>query len=323
MTYDSGTIGATANPGPALYTALETVLLTAGFTLVDTVVISSRTHKILESDAADNDRGLTWYLDVSYPTTGVTGGMLMAPFEDFDPATDLGYRGPYSANSTTIEGTYFSRYGSTGQALETQWANSTSYSALDNPLSTSGFGWFLSATTDRVIFVSTAAPGEMHYAGFFEATADHETAAGAALYPLIVAHFSDASSNLPSNTTQGSVRAALTRVPNLSAITWGSHVIIDIAYAQMGGLVGTGGSFVATGKTNMAKRPIVMGAASLSNSSPASAPGGLGLVGFLMDVANTWTDGTVARGDDLTDTNADVWIATDDTGSVGLWFKAV
>jgi hypothetical protein len=323
MTYDNGTIAATANPGPALYTALETVLLAAGFTLADTVVIGSRTHKVLKSDAADNDRGLTWYLDVSYPTTGVTGGMLMTPFENFDPATDLAYRGPYAGNSTTMDPTTYSRIGAAGSALESTWANAATSSGLDNPLVTSEFGWFLSATTDRVIFASTAATTQMHYVGFFEPTADHVTAAGASLYPLIVAHFGSADSVPISHSSVSSVTAALTRVPPLAAINWSTHVIIDLPYAQMGGVVGSGGHFAATGKTNLAKRPIVMGYSVLTQTSAASAAGGLGLVGFLIDVANSWTDGTVIRGDDLTDTNSDLWVGVDDSSNVGLWFRAV
>jgi hypothetical protein len=323
MTYSSGTIAATANPGPALYSALETVLLAAGFTLADTVVIGSRTHKVLKSDAADNDRGLTWYLDVSYPTTGVTGGMLMVPFEDFNPTTDLGFRGLYSANNTTIDPTTYSRFGATGSALETNWNNTAASTASDNPISTSEFGWFLSATTDRVIFASTFAPGALHYAGFFEPTADHVSAAGAALYPLIMAHFATATAILISNSAGSNATAALTRVPPMTAINWSTSVVVDLSYAMLGGMVGGGGGFVATGKTNLARRPIVMGSNALVDSSPASAAGGLGLVGFLIDIANSWTDGTVARGDDLTDTNSDMWIGVDDSSNVGLWFKAV
>jgi hypothetical protein len=322
MTYATGTV-TDANPGPALYAAMEPTLLAAGFTFVKTVVITTRTHKVLKSDAADNDLGKTWYLDVSYPTTGTSGGMFMAPFEDFNSTTDLGFRGPYTGvSNTTIEGTYYSRFGATGSALEGSWANATAYSNLDNALTTGAMGWFLSATTDRVIFASTAAAGELHYVGFFEPTADHVAAAGAALYPLVVAHFAGAASS-PACLTSAGASMAFTRVPPLTAINWGSAGIIDMVYSQMGGIIGAGGNFLATGKTNLAKRPIVMGASSLSNLSASSAAGGLGLVGFLIDVANTWTDGTVQRGDDLTDTNADVWTGIDDSNNVGLWFRQV
>jgi hypothetical protein len=321
MTYDNGTV-TDANPGPALYAAMEPTFLAAGFTLADTVVIGSRTHKVLKSDASVNDYSKTWYLDVSYPTTGITGGMYMSPFEDFNTTTDLGFRGPYTASSTTLESTFYSRFGSTGSALETTWANATSFTNLDNPLLTTSFGWFLSATPERVIFASTVASGELHYVGFFEPTADHTTAAGAALYPLIVVHFSNAAS-LPASTGGASSTACLTRVPPMTAINWSTYVIVDLAFAMLGGIVGTGGHFTATGKTNLAKRPVIMGYSSLTSSAPASATGGLGLVGYLIDVANSWTDGTIIRGDDLTDTNSDVWIGVDDSANVGLWFRAV
>jgi hypothetical protein len=322
MTYATGTI-TDANPGPTLYAAMESTFLAAGFTLVDTVVISTRTHKVLKSDAADNDRGKTWYLDIHYPTTGITGGMFMAPFEDFNPTTDLAFRGPYTgASNTTIESTYYSRFGATGSALEASWANTASFTNLDCALTTGAMGWFLSATTDRVIFMSTAAPAELHYVGFFEPTADHVAAAGAALYPLVVAHFNTASSSAAC-TTSSAASMAFTRVPPMAAINWGSAGFIDMPYAQMGGTIGTGGNFAATGKTNLAKRPVVMGTGSLTSSAASAATGGLGLVGFLIDVANSWTDGTVLRGDDLTDTNSDVWTGIEDSSNVGLWFRQV
>jgi hypothetical protein len=323
MTYASGTIAADANPGPLLYAALETPLLAAGFTLVDTVVIGGRTHKVLESDAADNDRGLTWYLDVSYPTTGITGGMLMVPFEGYNSTTHVATRGIYAASNTTIDGTTYSRFGATTSALETNWNNTASSSASDNPIVTTGFGWFMSATTDRVIFLSTTAPAELHYVGFFEPTADHVTAAGAALYPLIMVHFAFSSAVPVSGTAGANSTVNFTRVPPMTSINWSTSAIIDISFAMMGGLVGGGGNFVATGKTNLARRPIVMGYNALAAASAASATGGMGLVGYLIDIANSWTDGSVVRGDDLTDTNADVWIGTDDSSNVGLWFKAV
>jgi hypothetical protein len=322
MTYATGTLAATANPGPGMYADIEPTLLAAGFTLEDTVVIGSRTHKILKSLGASNSYGLTWFLDVSYPTTGVTGGMLMTPFEDYNAATDVAYRGPYSASSATIEGTYYSRFGASGSALETNWVNTSAYSSLDNPLSTGATGWWLSATTDRVIFMSTAASGELHYVGFFEPTADHAAAAGASMFPLIVTHFASAST-IPASASSGSTAVVFTRVPPLSTIAWGNQGIIDLPYAQLGGAVGGGGNFAATAKTYLARRPVTMGYNTLNNSSASTATGGMGPVGHLIDVVNTWTDGAVARGDDLTDTSANVWIGTDDANNVGLWFKAV
>lgn len=321
MTYNTGTVN-NANPGPTLYTALEVELLTAGFTLVDTVVISTRTHKILKSDSSLNSLGKTWYLDVSYPTTGA-GSMLMSPFEDFNASTDQGFRGPYSANSTTIDATTYSRYGAIGSALETNWANSAGYAELDIPLSTASFGWWMSATTDRVIMMTTVSALELHYVGFFEPTADHVAAAGAAMYPLIVAHFGAASSQPASNASGAAATAALTRAPMMTTLNWQTHVVVPTAYVQLGGFVGSGGNFVATGKTNMADVPVCLGSASLGANVPSTSTGGLGLVGHLIDVAHTWTDGSITRGDTLTDTNSDTWVGVTDDSRLGLWFKAV
>jgi hypothetical protein len=321
MTYATGTV-TDANPGPALYAAMEPTFLAAGFTLVDTVVIGSRTHKVLKSAAADNTFALDWYLDVHFPTTGA-GSIFFTPFEHFDPATDLGYRGPYSVSSATIDGTTYSRYGATGNALETNWANSAAHTALDNPIVTSAFGWYLSATTERVIFLSTAASAELHYCGFFEPTAAHEAHAGADMYPLIVAHFSSPVTTPSSGSGATAISACLTRMPKVGSVNWINHVVCDISYAQMSGAVGGSGPFGGTGETALARRPIVMGHNALGSSSGTAAVAGLGLVGFLIDVGNSWTDGTIARGDTFTDDDSGVWVSTDDTSSVGMWFKAV
>jgi hypothetical protein len=321
MTYDNGTV-TDANPGPALYAAMEPTLLAAGFTFVKTVTIGARTHKVLKSDADDNSLGLDWYLDIHYPTTGA-GTIFFAPFEFFDTATDLGYRGPFCANSTVIDGTTFSRYGATGHALETNWANSTGHSALDTTITATAFGWHLSATTDRVIFASTAAPAELHYCGFFTPTADHAAHAGADLYPLITCHFLSATTGPVTSATPSVTRMAFTRAPKMSAINWSTSGILDTPYARFTGQVGTGGAAGITGGIDVARKPVTLGYNSLIASSGTSAPASFGLAGYLDDVGNTWTDGTIIRGDTLTDDNADTWVAADDENAVGIWFRAV
>src|SRR6187402_1092437 len=115
MTYITGTI-TDANPGPLLYAAIETAAIALGYTLEDTVVIGSNTHKILKSAAAGNSRGQDWYLDINFATTGVVGGIRFAPFEGYNPATDQGIRGPYTISTTAIEQTYYSPFGVTGNA---------------------------------------------------------------------------------------------------------------------------------------------------------------------------------------------------------------
>ena len=208
MAYQTGTVS-DANSSLALYTVLEGLLTTAGYTLVDTVVISTRTHKVWKSAAANNAMHLDWYLDAAYTTTGV-GPLHLTPFEFFDPATDLGYRGPYNVTDAIVEATYSSRYGNTGYALETNWFSSASGSYGTATTSTA-FAYWISVTGDRVIALSSTQPNTVQYAGFYEPAPLYASAAGAKLFPLIRTHLAfQASSN-----QSGSF--GLTRVAPLAA----------------------------------------------------------------------------------------------------------
>lgn len=181
MTYITGSI-TDANPGPALHALMAPALTAAGFTLVDTVVISTRTHKVWKSPAAGNAQNLDWYLDVAYTTSGA-GTMTLVAFEMFDPATDLGYRGPYVAAVSTIDATTSSRFGATGQALESQWLSAASV-GIQTALTTSAFGYWISITADRVILLSSGAPSALMYAGFYQPDPLYAAKAAASMYPL-------------------------------------------------------------------------------------------------------------------------------------------
>lgn len=323
MTTVSVSVTGAADPGPAFYTSISTYLLAEGFTLADTVVIGSRTHKVMKSAAADNSHALDWYLDISYPTTG-TGALLMCAFEGFVAATDLATNGPVMANITTTDGTTHSRYGTTGSALETNWTNTSTQTGIRvGSLTASTYGYIGSITMDRVILNLTIEAAALHYVGFFEPTADHAAEAGAALYPLVTAHFSTAAADLaPNSSTTGTI--ALSRAPKYTSINWAAHCCSTVPWMEMGGLVGGGGPHVATAKRLLARRPIVTGWNTLVPSAGTSAPaGGIGIVGHFYDLANSWTDGSIVRGDTLTDASADTWWAVDDTSALGLWFKAV
>ena len=185
MAYQTGTVS-DANSSLALYTVLADLLTAAGYTLVDTVVISTRTHKVWKSAAANNSMNLDWYLDAAYTTTGV-GPLHLTPFEFFDPATDLGYRGPYNVADPIVDATYSSRYGNTGYALETNWFSSASGSYGTATTSTT-FVYWISVTGDRVIALSSTQPDIVQYAGFYAPAPLYASAAGAKLFPLIRTH---------------------------------------------------------------------------------------------------------------------------------------
>lgn len=291
MTFITPTIAADANPGPLVYTELATAMLALGWTLEDTVVIGSRTHKVLKSAAAGNTRGLDWYLDISYPTTGVATGLLLTTFEGYDAATDTALRGPYTANNASIETTNYTRFGATGSALETNWANTGSHTSLDTPLVTTGFGVFASINRDRVILLSTTEASQVSYAGFFTPSAEHVTHAGAALYPLITARLAGASDRVPASTASAAA-AALTRVPKRSSINWSSHCIVGPNTMRMNGFVGGSASEVDA-KVTTAPFIVAIGGAVWTNGSANFA-------GQLDGVQCAWGDAAVVRGDTVT-----------------------
>lgn len=216
MAYITGTI-TDANPGPALYALMAPALTTAGYTLVDTVTISTRTHKIWKSAAANNSLSLDWYLDIGYPTTGA-GALVMAPFEYFDPATDLGYRGLVSINQTTIDATTFSRYGATGSALETNWITApATYTSYQLPLIATSFGYWISVTPERVIMLLSNSPTIVYFSGFYVPDSLYAAKAGASLFPLMGAVMTPTTTAaLTSGTT--TTTAALTRVPPATSL---------------------------------------------------------------------------------------------------------
>lgn len=180
MTTFSGTIS-TGNDSD-LYTVLDGALTGVGLSLVDTVVISTRTHKVYKNPAANNSLGVDWYLDIGYPTTG-QAGITIRPFEFYDPATHLGYRGPVVPATFTPESTYYSRYGATGSALETNWlTSSTNFQIITSAAS---YGYRLSVTKDRIAGMTSNSPTTLIYAGLIDLSTASSAAAGASAFPLV------------------------------------------------------------------------------------------------------------------------------------------
>lgn len=221
MTYISGTI-TNANSGATLYAALEPVLAGAGFTLEDTVVISTRTHKVWKSPAASNFRNQDWYLDITYPTAG-TGMFFMRPFEFFDAATDLAYRGPYAYGSRTSDATYYAPFGGTGYGLETSWVPNPASSSTGasghtgtSVLPSTAFGYWCSITSDRVILMTSVDPSWVLYCGLYTPSEQQVAASSSDVYPLVTTLLSGYSVAI-------SNAAASTRYPRYSTaanIAW-------------------------------------------------------------------------------------------------------
>lgn len=310
MAYNTGVI-TDPSPGPALHTALATLLTSAGYALVDTVVISTRTHKVWKSPAASNAAGLDWYLDVAYTTTG-NGNLWLLPFEGYDASTDLALRGIVSGSSiTTIDAATGSRFGATASALETNWygpAQSSTSMALT--LTTTAFTYWASITADRVIVMHTNLASSIFYTGLYTPDATYASKAGSALFPLIALRAAPSSSTCfaLASPTLASVTAALTRVAPVTALTgsgWGAHVGCWYGFAARGVATPSGSTAIA----------VPSGSSLYVEGDCNGADAGyVGRFGVLKDIAvGTTTTGAVARGDTVT-IGTDTWIACSESG---------
>ncbi len=306
MAFVYGTIS-DASPGATLYTAIADGLSSEGFTLVDTVVISTRTHKVWKCPAANNSHNLDWYLDVVYSTTGA-GNMWFAPFEHYDPATHLGYRGPYigGGGAAPVDVATFSRYGSTGYALETNW--NTISAGISFLTSTSSFGYWISIKPDRIIGLSSAGVNDLLYTGFYNPHPLHIAAVGeSSVYPLVSAKLHN---NADSSTASGNGECAFTRIPGMSTSgTYGYAYYLSIKTRSVADLLfmpslpsGNLSSFSARGAS-----PVLL--TTYSNDTINNV-----LWGTLPDIATARTPSTVVRGDTTT-ISSDPWILTSSSGT--------
>lgn len=189
MTYISGTI-TDANPGAAWYAVIAPALTSAGYTLVDTVVVSTRTHKIWQSAAASNSQNKDWYLDVAYTTTG-SGTLGFFVSEGYNATTDKYIRPTFNGASSVIEATFYSRWGATEVALEdaNQQPRAGGGSANDLSITSTAFGYWMSITTNRVAVGFSGDPTALQYHGLWNPLEPYKTKVGAAVYPLLSGKF--------------------------------------------------------------------------------------------------------------------------------------
>ncbi len=317
MTFLTGSI-TNANPGPTLYAIIETAALALGYTLDDTVVIGGNTHKILKSAAAGNTYTLDWFLDINYPTTGVTGGIRFAPFEGYTAATDVGMRGPYSgASSTVIDATTYSRFGATGSALETNWTNATTFTGLSLALSVSATSYWISITRDRIMVMLSTTPSGIAYAGFYTANSAHVSWAGAALYPLIMTTPNNTGTAITNNSAS-TTTLAFTRIPKAptATVNWATSGVIPAQYGLAGGAPGVAVNNF-TGETLLVPMMVQMGTSTNGTTYTGGAP-----VGVLDGMAQGYILSSAIRGDSVT-IGADTWYATTPSAGYALFMKGV
>lgn len=323
MTYITGSVN-DPNPAAALYTQLATALTTAGYELVDTVIISSRTHKVWKSPAASNAENKDWYLDVAYTTTG-TGSVWFGAFETYDEVAHTAGFGPFTTHASSVDATEFSRWGANKYALETNW---THISNNLSPLTCSGasLGYWVSVTAGRVIGLTSAAPERLAYCGLFDPYAPWKakcaTVTPGKFHPLITASL--ASPHADDSPPMGP--GALTRVPPVATVSsWVYVPQIRSSSANNPSGSGAGGP---NGHIDTGVSPYLDGPPQGDRIQIAIPRGNLPDrghgAGWLYDVARwgTSTATATSRGD-ATTVNGDPWVLASATKYACFGFKAV
>ena len=299
-----------ANPAADLYgvtvgssgaVGIAGLLTAAGFTLVDTVVISTRTHKIWKSPAASNSANLDWYLDVAYTTTG-GGSIWFFPFEDYTVATHVAFRGAIQSSAATFDTTTCSFNGSTSAALESATGGMHPATATTNMFLVTQtsilFRSYISITPDRVIAYSRSSNNRVHYCGLYTPSSAYATAASTKLFPLCVAQltypFSStlaATAFAAASNSSSTATFSFTRVPPLSSMAAWTY------QGQALPAVPTAAAMVGTPTWTAQLVPFILLGGQLGNGTNNTSS--LGKIGELKDIYVVATDASQADGDTL------------------------
>lgn len=144
MTYTASSQGAQANCASVFAASLDTLLLAAGFTAVETWTSAAKTAMIYKSAAAGNTFGADWYFSV-YRTADNATGLSFSVGEVWDTGTHK-FRN-YAPTVTTMTPTgLFAVNDATGLLPDA----STLFKASIT-ISAAGFSWWVSANPNRVV----------------------------------------------------------------------------------------------------------------------------------------------------------------------------
>lgn len=192
--YDSGLIEAGANPGADLYAAITPVLTGAGFTFLESVVVSGRTHAMWEAPDT-NEFGETWIFGFAYYPTGLNSGVVwFHVYEDYNTSTNqvtngamYPYLGTFASNGSTTGGTPTDIEDTLliSPLYQLYRDDPTGVLAYGTRISDQGFAWWMSATPDRIIFMTSLDARKFTYAGLYDPHPIFAAAAGANLHPLV------------------------------------------------------------------------------------------------------------------------------------------
>lgn len=328
MTYISNTLTDASAPS-VIASAMHTALLAEGYTLEDTVVIATRTHKVYLSPAGGNAEGLDWYLDVAYTTTG-TGSIWLGTFETYDKVAHTAGLGPYDGSGVSPDPVEFSRYGAAKYALETNWTH-VSGNAAQIETQATAMAYWISITPDRVIAMTSTNAVKVVYAGHVDPYVPWKTKCAATApgkwNPLAVATINGPNAFSP----YGVGVVQVTRHPPVATV-YGSFDCARIrsssssSSSSVGG-VGVGG---VSGHVDTGWAPYLAGGPlgeriQITLLRDNSSWGGYGhAAGHLHDVARFGTSAatSVTRGDTVT-IDGDTWVLASATGGACFGFAAI
>lgn len=307
MTYISGTL-VDSNAPSVLYPTIASALTSAGFTFVEAVVVSTRTHQIWKSPAASNPANKDWYLDVAYVTTGV-GSFGFYVYEGYNATTHKAIRPVYGeASGTTVEQTYYthSSNGANERTLESfspgagRAVPSYGVGHFDWTLPATSFGYWISITTTRVCALFSTNPTQVFYGGLYTPAPHMVAASPSLIYPLCMTVMQGQVANIMGGSgSYGSGSILLSRLPKLSSVYtsssyygWGSiaRPAMDLIYAN-GPAFGTGSPNVQPATAGEVQ--IVTGPGP-DNTTPPQP----GWIGTLIDIMVIPATGMV-RGDSI------------------------
>lgn len=312
MTFLQNTL-ADANAPATLAGLINTALISNGYQFVENVVISTRTHKVYKNPAANNITGKDWYLYVAHTTTGA-GIIGFYISEGYNSTTDKWIRAAFGNSTTAVpDATYYSRHGTAEFTLED--ANYEPHSAAsavgnfsnrDVNVPSSSFAYWISITNNRVIYLGSADPTLMIYAGAFDISAEHAAVAGADAFPIV-------SSSLLVGADSASGGTALTRRPKSQTNdNWQTCFRangVSLASALAGGFPN-----IPSGPQSMMTRRVVRVPIASGNVTDRA------LYGYLIDVVVAGATST--RGDTITADGA-TWVMQSATNQGCYMLKAI
>lgn len=331
MTFLSGSM--TDSNAPATLAGLmHDALITEGYSLVDTVVIGTRTHKVYLSPAASNTEGIDWYLDLAYTTTG-TGSIWLGAFETYDAVAHTAGFGPVTTGAT-VDPVEFSRYGATKYALETKWGH-VSNDLAQIQTSASAFAYWISITPTKVIALSSGNATKVVYCGQFDPYTPWKTKAATDApgkwNPLTTLSLVLPNAEAGRVASVADVGCGLTRLPPVATIyDWGISVSAGCSSSTSSTTNGGGGGGGAVGLVDTGWNPYTDGGPQgekIQIRVLRQYNVGIGRAGHcageLYDVARFGTSGatSVTRGDTATVDSA-TWVLASATSSACFGFKA-